>query len=233
MTQKRNMSGMSFYIILLAIIILSSLFMSRMTTPAEISLSELIDNIENNKISEVVVNGYTLEVKEKAPAGTVAKTYSKKIAPTWMGELYTVLSEAKASKKIDNFDYTEPTDIAGWINIALILVMIVGMGAFIWFTYSRQTGDGKNAMSFGRSRAKLNDPTKNKVTFADVAGADEEKEELREIVDFLKNPKKYSELGAKIPRGILLIGAPGTGKTLLAKAVAGEAGRPVLLDQRF
>ena len=104
--------------------------------------------------------------------------------------------------------------------------MLVGMGAFIWFTYSRQAGDGKNAMSFGRSRAKLNDPTKNKITFADVAGADEEKEELQEVVDFLKNPKKYADLGAKIPRGILLVGAPGTGKTLLAKAVAGEAGVP-------
>lgn len=81
-------------------------------------------------------------------------------------------------------------------------------------------------MSFGRSKARLHDPSKNKVTFADVAGADEEKEELTEVVDFLKNPKKYSDLGAKIPRGILLFGAPGTGKTLLAKAVAGEAGVP-------
>jgi cell division protease FtsH len=104
--------------------------------------------------------------------------------------------------------------------------MVGGMALFIWFTYSRQAGDGKNAMSFGRSRAKLNDPSKNKVTFQDVAGADEEKEELTEVVDFLKNPKKYSELGAKIPRGILLVGSPGTGKTLLAKAVAGEAGVP-------
>ena len=81
-------------------------------------------------------------------------------------------------------------------------------------------------MNFGRSKARLHDPSKNKVTFADVAGADEEKEELTEVVDFLKNPKKYSALGAKIPKGILLNGAPGTGKTLLAKAVAGEAGVP-------
>ncbi|MGI6298613.1 MAG: ATP-dependent zinc metalloprotease FtsH [Saccharofermentanales bacterium] len=226
MNKKRNMSGMSFYLILLAIIILSSLFMSRMATPADISLSELIDSIDKNEISEVVVNGYTLEVTEKAATGTVPVTYSKKVSPMWMDALYNVLTEAKTNGKIDSFDYVEPTDIAAWVNIALILVMIVGMGAFIWFTYSRQSGDGKNAMSFGRSRAKLNDPSKNKVTFADVAGADEEKEELREVVDFLQNPKKYSELGAKIPRGILLVGSPGTGKTLLAKAVAGESGVP-------
>ncbi|MDD2214656.1 MAG: ATP-dependent zinc metalloprotease FtsH, partial [Oscillospiraceae bacterium] len=85
---------------------------------------------------------------------------------------------------------------------------------------------GKSAMNFGRSRARLNDPSSNKVTFKDVAGAEEEKHELQEVVDFLKNPAKYADLGAKIPRGILLVGPPGTGKTLLAKAVAGEAGVP-------
>ncbi len=226
MKQKRNVSGMSFYLILLAIIIISSLFMSQMAAPADITLSELITAIEDNKISKVVVNGLTLEVTERAASGETAKVYSKKISAMWMEELLAILRQAEQDNRIDSFDYTEPTDVAGWINILLILVMIVGMGAFIWFTYSRQSGDGKNAMSFGRSRAKLNDPSKNKVTFADVAGADEEKEELHEVVDFLKNPKRYSELGAKIPRGILLVGSPGTGKTLLAKAVAGEAGVP-------
>ena len=123
-----------------------------------------------------------------------------------------ILEKAESDKKIESFDYSEPPDMNAWVNIILILLMVGGMGVFIWFTYNRQSGDGKNAMSFGRSRAKLNDPTKNKITFQDVAGADEEKEELREVVDFLKNPKKYAELGAKIPRGILLVGSPGTVK---------------------
>jgi cell division protease FtsH len=226
MKTKKIPSGMSFYIILLAVIILLSFFMSRMNQPDSITLSDLIAEIESGQISQVTVAGYTVEVQQRKTATNAGKTYSKQISPMWMDYLIQVLQEAKEAGKIDNYDYSEPTDITAWLNIILILVMLVGMGAFIWFTYSRQAGDGKSAMSFGRSRAKLNDPSKNKITFQDVAGADEEKEELKEVVDFLKNPKKYAELGAKIPRGILLVGAPGTGKTLLAKAVAGEAGVP-------
>ena len=105
--------------------------------------------------------------------------------------------------------------------------MILLFGTFIFMMMRQQAGSGKGgAMSFGKSRARLNDPAKNKVTFGDVAGADEEKEELKEIVDYLRDPKKFTELGAKIPTGVLLIGPPGTGKTLLARAVAGEAKVP-------
>ena len=95
-----------------------------------------------------------------------------------------------------------------------------------YFIMRSQTGSGKGMASFGKSRARLTDPKANGVTFKDVAGADEEKEELREIVEFLKNPAKFTEIGARIPKGVLLVGPPGTGKTLLAKAVSGEAGVP-------
>ncbi len=124
--------------------------------------------------------------------------------------------------------YDAPSSLPMWLNWLPTILFVVFMIVF-WFMFMQQTqgGGGKGVMSFGKSRAKMATPDpKNKVTFGDVAGADEEKAELAEIVDFLKTPKRYLELGARIPKGVLLVGPPGTGKTLLAKAVAGEAGVP-------
>ena len=123
--------------------------------------------------------------------------------------------------------YRAPVTVPWWYEFLPYLIMLVLMGAFwIFMLRGQGMGSGRNVMNFGRSHTKVQDATKNKVTFADVAGADEEKEELEEMVDFLKNPKAYTEMGARIPKGVLLVGPPGTGKTLLAKAVAGEAGVP-------
>ena len=113
-----------------------------------------------------------------------------------------------------------------------LLTIVIFVVIWMVFMNSSQGGAGK-AMSFGKSRARMYKSDGKKVTFADVAGAEEEKGELREIVDFLKNPKHYVDLGARIPKGVLLVGPPGTGKTLLAKAVAGEAGCAVFLHFRF
>ncbi len=119
-----------------------------------------------------------------------------------------------------------PAQPAWWIEWIPLLVTVVLFGLLWYFMMRQQTGGGKGVMSFGRSRARITDPNANKVTFNDVAGADEEKEELREIVQFLKNPQRFTKVGARIPTGVLLVGPPGTGKTLLARAVAGEAGVP-------
>ena len=124
--------------------------------------------------------------------------------------------------------YQKPAVTPWYIEFLPYLVVMVLM-AFFWLAVMRaQSGGGANnkVMNFGKSRAQMADPSKNKITFADVAGADEEKEELAEIVDFLRNPKRFTDLGARIPKGVLLVGPPGTGKTLLAKAIAGEAGVP-------
>ena len=175
---------------------------------------------------DVVLNGNTLSFKFKDPESGKKKEVSKKVPYESEDHVMTILMEAEKSGAIESFEYKQPTDVSAIMSGIMIFLMIGAMVFFIWVNFSRNAGEGRSAMNFGRSKAKLFDPSKNKVNFSDVAGADEEKEELTEVVDFLKNPKKYSALGAKIPKGILLHGAPGTGKTLLAKAVAGEAGVP-------
>ena len=123
-------------------------------------------------------------------------------------------------------DYRQRTETPWFLEFIPYLVLI-GLLAVLWmFIMRQQQGGNSKVMSFGKSRARVADPTANKIKFTDVAGADEEKEELKEIVEFLKNPKRFTEIGARIPKGVLLVGPPGTGKTLLAKAVAGEAGVP-------
>jgi cell division protease FtsH len=123
--------------------------------------------------------------------------------------------------------YIEPTSIPTWVQyIPTILLVVMLLGFWFMFMQQSQGGGSRGVMSFGKSRAKVATPDNKRVTFEDVAGAEEEKEELAEVVDFLKQSKKYLEMGARIPKGILLVGPPGTGKTLLAKAVAGEAERP-------
>ena len=136
------------------------------------------------------------------------------------------------AKKVDIT--AKPKDENSWYTTFLIswLPMLVLVGIWIFFMRQMQAGGGK-AMSFGKSRARLMTENTVKITFADVAGIEEAKEEVSEIIDFLKDPKKFTRLGGRIPKGVLLVGAPGTGKTLLARAIAGEAGRALLQHQRL
>ena len=126
-----------------------------------------------------------------------------------------------------SFSSKLPATTPWWYEWIPLLIMMVLFGVFWYFLMRQQTGSGKGGvMAFGKSRARMTEPGANKVTFEDVAGADEEKEELKEIVEFLKNPQRFTNVGARIPKGVLLVGPPGTGKTLLARAVSGEAGVP-------
>ena len=137
-------------------------------------------------------------------------------------------NESHPDKRM-SYNWKRPTDTTWLSGFLPLVLMFVGTGVLWWFLMKHMNsalGDAGKQMNFGKAKIKQNADEKRKTTFADVAGADEEKEELREIVEFLKNPRKYNELGARIPKGVLLVGPPGTGKTLLARAVAGEAGVP-------
>ena len=226
-TKPKKYSGPIFYLIVLALIFTASYFFFNGSSSKEKKLSQSIDILQDEDYTKtgVTLEGYTLSFTYVDDSGTKVKV-SNDVPPLSVDRIVGILMQAKEDGLISNYQYTEPLDTGTILTGVSIILMIAALGFFAWINYSRAQGDGKSAMNFGKSKAKLNDPSKNSITFADVAGADEEKEELSEVVDFLKSPKKYSDLGAKIPRGILLFGAPGTGKTLLAKAVAGEAGVP-------
>lgn len=223
----KKVGGAPFYIILLIVIGIAAFFFMNQSTEKDLPLSDVLNILESDdyELTDVTLNGSVLKFTYDDETGTEVNV-SKDLPADSVDRVFGLLSDAQKEGKIVSFEYTEPTDYSTILYVAFIILLVVSLGLFLWMSFGRAQGDGKSAMSFGRSKARLHDPTKNKVTFEDVAGADEEKEELTEVVDFLKNPKKYSELGAKIPRGILLFGAPGTGKTLLARAVAGEAGVP-------
>ncbi len=226
MNKQRPGSGASFYIFLIIAIILSSMVMTRMGSPDQRLLSTIEKDIEEGRVQSVVMNGNELQIVMKNSKEQAGASYRKTINSLLLPEYHQILRNAVAQGKISSFDYNQPTDFSGIFNVVLLLLMIGSMVFFVYVSFSSRSQDGRSAMNFGKSRAKRSNPQDNKVTFADVAGADEEKEELEEVVDFLKNPKKYTALGAKIPSGILLVGPPGTGKTLLARAVAGEAEVP-------
>ncbi len=222
--KNRFGNGLIFYV-LVTVVIISIAYMvgGNALREKELLFSDVMESLENNKIEQATFSGNNLEIILKSDTNNPLnkKVIKKTVSPYWMAKLLEKFDDSNVK-----YDYKEPINFSLVVNALTMILMFGSMGFFLWIIYSRQGGDGKSAMSFARSRARLADPSKNNVSFNDVAGADEEKAELQEVVDFLKNPSKYESLGAKIPRGILLVGPPGTGKTLLAKAVAGEAGVP-------
>lgn len=192
----------------------------------ELSYDEFLNSMNKSDITEINITPYTnanvYQIKGKM------KNYSKNEIFTVTAPLSDeVMSQILEGQKLNNFKFNSSTDPASstfllFVINVLPLIILVGLG---FFFISRQMGSANKSMDFGKSRARLNEDTK-KVTFKDVAGLTEEKEEVQELIDFLKNPKKFTKLGARIPKGVLLQGPPGTGKTLLARAVAGEANVP-------
>jgi cell division protease FtsH len=209
-------------ITLIVISLIFSLFTGTGATPQTISLSTLVTDINANQVKEIKVNGDELDITmTNGSAATAQKEDETGISDT----LKNLGVDPTALQSVD-LEVVNPSGWEYWASLLLpTLLTLFGIGFLFWLMF-RQTKTGVNqAFQFGRSNLKLSN-VKDKVLFKDVAGLKEAKEELIEVVDFLKNPQKFLELGARIPRGILLMGPPGTGKTLVARAVAGESNVP-------
>jgi len=191
----------------------------------DVSLSTLASDVRGGLVKEISVSGNQLTAKYTDDTEKKAKKESDAALSETLSR-YGVTGEELSKVSIEIKD---ETGFKYWFfSLAPIILPLILIAVFIWFLSRQVKGAGMQAFTFGQSKARMIDPKDNaqRVTFADIAGAKEAKEELTEIVDFLKNPKKFLDIGARIPKGVLLMGAPGTGKTLLGRAVAGEAGVP-------
>ena len=249
----RILTGPLMYVLLLAVVlaVVQMIGARKQVQPEELSYTQLLTIIEKDigaegsedLITDVITTGNTLIARK---AGSTIPDAQFRAAEqydyyTYLASVEQFMNDVNAlyAKKLGvdaasisatdydfNYGVVMPQGTPWWMEWLPLLVMMLLFGALWYFLIRSQTGGNKGVMQFGKSRARMSDPEKNRVTFDDVAGLDEEKAELAEIVEFLRNPQRFTEVGARIPKGVLLVGPPGNGKTLLARAVSGEAKVP-------
>lgn len=215
-----------FYAVLLAFIFFGAPLLSQFNPfvqPEPKIFSEVLQDLEDGKIKKVELTGQTLKFSYAEDANGKTEVLEKEVTALLIPNVVKIIEEKNIA-----WDYKEPWNF-NFIFNSIVSVLTIGvMVFFLWLYLGRSMAEGRSNFNFGKSRHRVIDAKDIKVSFKDVAGAEEEKLYLQEIVEFLKQPERFLKLGAKVPRGVLLVGPPGTGKTLLAKAVAGEANVPFL-----
>ena len=232
MKPNRNRTrDLGFYVLLIVLLIATIFTMTRGDKEEPMVYSDLVDLFKEEKVKSFVTEGtdiiLELRTGETDPATgeelTEEKTYSMYSFSVFYEDFHELIQQQYEDGIIEDYDYTEGFTVPWWAGF-LPYLLLIGAAMWLWYMMMKQSGGaGGGVAKFSKARTRLGSEEKNKKTFNDVAGCEEEKEELAEIVDFLKDPKAYTAMGARIPKGVLLVGPPGTGKTLLAKAVAGEA----------
>jgi len=230
---KNSLKIAIFYIALIGILIVATASLWDNIPEEKLVFSQVVEMFRNEQVRQFEVdeeNTLTMIVRQTTNEGVASEaivTYQLRDLDLFLNELGDLIRTQHDAGIIDAYDYPPPYEIPWWVSLVPYAIVIILMIVMWMFVVNQATGGkGSKINSVGRAKAKLVTADKTKVYFKDVAGADEEKAELEEIVEFLRNPEYFTKLGAKIPHGVLLVGPPGTGKTLIAKAVAGEAGVP-------
>jgi cell division protease FtsH len=223
---SRNQSYIIYLLLFIAIVVMVY-FNVRQQPNAQgpLTISQIAQQIQEGKIARIVVNDDNSLRVISSNANGIEQTARKESETTLVSQL---LAFGVTPDKLESvvIEVNPPSPWAGILTLATYIVPIILIGGLFWFIFRQAQGSNNAAMAFGKSKARMFSGEHPTVTFEDVAGIDESKEELKEVVEFLKEPQKFIQLGARIPKGVLLVGPPGTGKTLLAKAVSGEAGVP-------
>ncbi len=216
-------NGFVYFLILVAVIALFFSVFSPQSPATTLDLTTLAQRVSEGKVDKLLVNGDEIKVyyKDSREPVIARKEHNSDLVQT-----LTNLGVPKDKILAANIEVEKPSDWGSWVTILSGVLPLIFVGALFYFLMRQAQGSNSQALSFGKSRARMFTGDKPTVTFADVAGVTEAKQELAEVVEFLREPEKFVQLGARIPKGVLLVGAPGTGKTLLAKAVSGEAGVP-------
>ncbi|MBW7885872.1 MAG: AAA family ATPase, partial [Caldilineaceae bacterium] len=224
MNSKRLRSGAIYLLLVIALgaFLYTSLMRRSGTDAADASIAKVATEVRAGNVSAIVINGDKLVVNTKGSGILETRIESN----TGLVETMLNLGVTPEQLAVVDISVANPQFWDTWSSILIAVLPLVLLGAFFFFILRQAQGAGNQAFSFGKSRARMFTGDRPTVTFNDVAGNEEAKQELQEVVEFLKEPQKFAALGARIPKGVLLVGPPGTGKTLMAKAVSGEAGVP-------